>query len=152
MLAPTVLHRTTILVVEDEEPLRRYVARLLEDQGYRVITARDGTAALALLQHPGSPVQLVVSDVSMPNMSGPELAQRLRDDPAAPAVLFISGEQNVSGLPGPLLSKPFQPQELSRVVQEMLTGRYRSGAGEGREPRRSWQRAERSEVERSVLN
>jgi CheY-like chemotaxis protein len=139
-------------LVEDEEPLRRYVARLLEDQGYRVITARDGNAALALLQHPGPPVQLVVSDVSMPNMTGPEMARRLRDYPAAPAVLFISGEANVSGLPGPLLRKPFLPQELSRVVREMLTGKYRSPGGGGRELRKPWQRPERTEVGRSVLN
>jgi CheY-like chemotaxis protein len=120
MLAPTVLHRTTILVVDDEEPLRRYVARILEDDGYRVITARDGNAALALLRHPGSPVQLVVSDVSMPEMSGPELANRLTNQPGSPPVLFISGDHPAARLPGPLLAKPFLREELTRMVGEIL--------------------------------
>jgi CheY-like chemotaxis protein len=151
MLAPTVLHRTTILVVDDEEQLRRLVAQVLEDDGYRVITARDGRAALALLQHPGPPVQLVVTDVSMPNMSGPELAGVLRADPAAPAVLFMSGETNGTAVPGPILSKPFLPSELSRVVQEMLNGKHREPE-EKPEPRKPWKGPDRVRLERGVLN
>jgi CheY-like chemotaxis protein len=117
MLTPTVLlRRPTILVVDDEESLRLYLARLLEDEGYRVITARDGNAALALIEHDGS-VRLVITDVSMPNLSGPELVRRMAARPPVPPVLFISGSPQGSDLPGPLLPKPFLSEEMTRLVR-----------------------------------
>jgi Uma2 family endonuclease len=81
MLSPTVLLRhPTILVVDDEEPLRRYMSRVMEDGGYRCLSARDGVEALLLLELDRFPVQLVITDVSMPRMSGPERTGR-RDGP-----------------------------------------------------------------------
>jgi DNA-binding response OmpR family regulator len=121
MLSPTVLHRrSTILVVDDEESLRLYLARVLEEEGYRVITARDGSSALALIERAGDSVRLVITDVSMPNLSGPELARRVATRPAAPPVLFISGTDSGLNLPGPLLPKPFLPEELTRLVRCMV--------------------------------
>lgn len=121
MLSPTVLlRRSTILVVDDEESLRLYLARLLQEEGYRVITARDGKAALTLMERTGEPVRLLITDVAMPNLSGPELARRMARRPGAPPVLFISGSHPGSGLPGPLLPKPFLPEELTRLVRCMV--------------------------------
>ena len=121
MLSPTVLHRrSTILVVDDEESVRLYLARVLEEEGYRVITARDGSSALALIERAGDSVRLVITDVSMPNLSGPELASRVAARPAAPPVLFISGSHSGLDLPGPLLPKPFLAEELTRLVRCMV--------------------------------
>jgi CheY-like chemotaxis protein len=121
VLTPTVLlRRPTILVVDDEESLRLYLARLLEKEGYRVITARDGNAALALVERAAGSVRLVITDVSMPSLSGPELVRRMAAQPPVPPVLFISGSAQGSDLPGPLLPKPFLPEELTRLVRSMV--------------------------------
>ena len=78
MLSPTVLlEQVTVLVIDDEEPLRRYITRVMEDAGYQVLTARDGFEGLALLEQSRSHVRLVVTDVSMPRMTVPELAARV---------------------------------------------------------------------------
>ena len=124
MLSPTVLLRQpTVLVVDDEEPLRRYMSRVIEGGGYRCITARDGVEALLLLELDRFPVQLVVTDVSMPRMGGPELAARLDSRPHRPPVLFVSGNHEGTDLPGPLLRKPFFGGDLSRLVDEMVGGK-----------------------------
>jgi two-component system cell cycle sensor histidine kinase/response regulator CckA len=120
MLRPTVLlsHRT-VLVVDDEEPMRLLVARVMEEDGYRVITAGDGLQALDIVEEDGHQIQLVITDVSMPIMSGLELAARLASRTAAPPVLFMSGKHH-RDLPGPLLSKPFLPEDLSNHVRRLL--------------------------------
>jgi two-component system, cell cycle sensor histidine kinase and response regulator CckA len=120
--APVLLRRFNVLVVDDEEPLRVYVARVLENEGYDVITAADGVEALALLKQAGALVHLVITDVFMPNLSGPELANCLAGQATPPPVLFMSGNYGSRELPGPLLPKPFLPEELSRLVRNMLAG------------------------------
>ncbi|HEU5305283.1 MAG TPA: response regulator [Gemmatimonadales bacterium] len=121
MLAPTVLlRRVTVLVVDDEEPLRQYITRVMEDEGYHVITAGDEVEALTLLDQSGALVQLVITDVAMPNMTGPELATRLATQPDAPPVLFMSGSSAGTDLPGPLLTKPFRPDDLNGMVRRLL--------------------------------
>jgi two-component system, cell cycle sensor histidine kinase and response regulator CckA len=121
MLSPTVLlHRLTVLVVDDEEPLRGYIARVMKEDGYNVISAGDGIEALILLENCRVPVQLVITDVSMPNMTGPELAGRISTLPTPPPVLFVSGTHGPPGLSGPLLQKPFFPEDLSRMVRRVL--------------------------------
>jgi CheY-like chemotaxis protein len=124
MLSPTVLLRhPTILVVDDEEPMRRYMSRVMEDGGYRCLTARDGVEALLLVELDRFPVQLVITDVSMPRMSGPELAAHLATRPHRPPVLFVSGDDEGTDLPAPLLRKPFFPGDLSELVNGMVRGR-----------------------------
>jgi CheY-like chemotaxis protein len=108
----------TILVVDDEEPLRRYVARVLEDAGYRVLLARNGLEGLTLIERQSPRVHLVVTDVQMPLMTGPELAACLAGGPVQPPVLYITGgDGRVSG---PRLRKPFLPPELIEMVQLLL--------------------------------
>jgi CheY-like chemotaxis protein len=121
MLSPTVLLRqATLLVVDDEEALRLYMCRVLQDVGYRVLTARDGISALTLLQQSRFPVQLVITDVCMPRMTGPELAARIATAPFPPPLCFVSGGHSYPDLPGPVLRKPFRPDDLTATVRWML--------------------------------
>ena len=121
MLSPTILLRqATVLVVDDEEPLRLYVSRIMEDEGYRTIAAGDGAQALMLLDQTEDLVQLVITDISMPNMSGLELAARLARRHHAPPVLFMSGNYPETRLTGPVLTKPFLPQDLGRMARRLM--------------------------------
>jgi CheY-like chemotaxis protein len=121
LLSPTVLlTQATVLVVDDEEPLLRYIGRALEDTGYHVLRARNGSQALDHLRESLLPVQLVITDVSMPGMTGPELAAQIASDPYPPPVLFVSADHAFLDLPGPLLRKPFLPGDLSRMVESLL--------------------------------
>jgi CheY-like chemotaxis protein len=113
----------TVLVVDDEEPLRRYMGRVMADEGYRVLVAGNGLEALTLLETCAPGIHLVITDVSMPMMSGPEMAARIATQPQPPPVLFVSGGQGHADLPGPLLKKPFLPDDLSTLVRWLLRGK-----------------------------
>jgi CheY-like chemotaxis protein len=121
-LSPTVLlTHATILVVDDVEPIRRYLTRVLEYTGYHVLTARDGSDALRQLRESPLPVQLVITDVSMSGMTGPELADRIAAGPYRPPVLFISGDHTILNLPGPVLRKPFLLADLRPMIERLLS-------------------------------
>ena len=112
----------SILVVDDEELLRRYVARVIEDDGYRVQVAGDGLTALDLFDLANPPIDLVITDVRMSGMDGVELARRLADRSPAPQVLFVTGGHGLSDLPGPVLWKPFLADDLRDTVHRLLDG------------------------------
>lgn len=111
----------TVLMVEDEETVRIVVQRLLTDEGYRVLVAASGEEALALAAAEAGPIDLLVSDVVLGGMSGPELAAALRTRRPALKTLLMSG---YAGTPvGPVddfLPKPFSPFELARRVRRIL--------------------------------
>lgn len=114
-----------ILVVEDEEWLRRVVARMLRGAGYDVLVAEDGRRALKVLHEADRPVHLVLTDVVMPGVSGPELVRELEAGPdPVPPVLFTSGyapeEFDLGGRP--VLVKPFSEDELLAAVRTALDG------------------------------
>jgi CheY-like chemotaxis protein len=117
-----------ILVVEDDEVVRRMTVRALSEAGFGTLEAEDGRAALRLIADRRERIDLVVTDLGMPNIDGYELARRLRaEDPGLP-VLLISGHVQGGptperGAPWPLLRKPFPPEELLRQVAELLAGR-----------------------------
>jgi two-component system cell cycle sensor histidine kinase/response regulator CckA len=113
---------STVLVVDDEMPLRHYMARVMADEGYRVLTAADGIEALALLERSDSRVDLVITDVMMPLMTGPELAAELASQLLPPPVLFVSGGHSLGDVPGPILQKPFLPGDLSALVRSLISG------------------------------
>jgi PAS domain S-box-containing protein len=125
----------SILVIEDEEVVRNLASRGLRDHGYTVVEARNGADALRYIeQHPGA-VDLVISDVVMPEMGGRELAQRLALSDQGLPILFMSGytgEDVVQrGLldPGaPFQQKPFTPATLATKVRAMLDQQHRSPA------------------------
>src|SRR5437016_2412398 len=102
------------LVVDDEEVVCRYTARVLMDAGLRVLEAHDGEEALALLENLGAAaVGLVVSDVGMPRMGGVELAMVIGHRWPAVPVLLVSGQGSPeSDYPGAFLAKPFSPDAL----------------------------------------
>jgi chemosensory pili system protein ChpA (sensor histidine kinase/response regulator) len=107
-------------VVEDEDSVRRLVARILEEEGYRVLTARDGLEALAVLEAPGPEVQLVVSDLKMPRLDGIQLANCLAGRHASPPVIFISGYNVDHTVDRLIIPKPFHPADLVTAVARIL--------------------------------
>ena len=115
----------TVLVVEDEEIVRSLVRELLEGLGYTVLDARDGEEALALLRS-GLPIDLVITDMVMPRMSGRELARRAAKVHPDTAILLVSGYAGDTSAQGPLdpgtafLEKPFTAIELAEKVRELL--------------------------------
>jgi len=115
----------TILVVEDEDLVRKLAADVLRGRGYTVLAAASGAEALALAGSHAATIRLVLSDVVMPGMGGPEMASRLGQRGLRAPVLFMSGyADSDSGalLPdgAPLLQKPFSPDTLARRVRAML--------------------------------
>lgn len=110
----------TVLVVDDEDLLRGFMARVMANDGYRVLEAANGIEALAWFGNGGSPIHLVITDILMPEMGGVELAGRLATRSPSPPVLFVTGGHRNSDLPGPVLWKPFLPSELSTTVRELL--------------------------------
>jgi two-component system, cell cycle sensor histidine kinase and response regulator CckA len=110
----------TVLVVDDEAPVRQYLARVMAGEGYQVLVAGDGLEALAVLERSPTRVDLVITDVLMPGMGGPELAARLAAKPSPPPVLFVSG--SYTEVPGPLVKKPFLPDDLSITARWVLHG------------------------------
>jgi CheY-like chemotaxis protein len=123
-----------ILLVEDQEPVREMLKKALTIRGYTVLEAAGGEEALGLAgQHRGL-VDLLITDVVMPVMSGRELAERLTAERPGMKVLFISGFADRAvvhhGMLSPginYLQKPFPLSELARKVQEILKGPPASG-------------------------
>ncbi len=118
----------TLLLVEDEEAVRSSVRRLFERQGYTVMEARHGQEALRLIES-GARVDMVVTDLVMPEMGGRELVERLRERHPALKVLFMSGysERAVTtdGTMPPgtgFVEKPFTAEQLVRRTREILDG------------------------------
>jgi two-component system cell cycle sensor histidine kinase/response regulator CckA len=117
----------TILLVEDEGALRSMVRGLLESQGYKVLEARNGEDALIVCeQHKGS-IQLLLTDVVMPEMNGPQLAERLSMFHREMKTLYISGytdegiiHQGILDAGTNFLQKPFTPEALVRKVREVI--------------------------------
>lgn len=117
----------TILVVEDEVPIQTIVRTVLEMHAYRVLTADDGGAALQLSQQHDGPIDLVITDMGLPGMSGGELVRQLLVARPKLHLLYISGHLSsevslICGADGLMkfLSKPFTPKELLAVVRTML--------------------------------
>jgi PAS domain S-box-containing protein len=117
----------TILLVEDEENLRRLARQSLETQGYSVIDAPDGTAAIKISQAHKGPIHLLLTDVIMPGMNGRELANQLSPTRPEMRVLYMSGyTENHIGHNGTLdegitlLQKPFTLPALKAKVREVL--------------------------------
>jgi PAS domain S-box-containing protein len=116
----------TLLLVEDEPAVRRAAAEFLRLQGYNVVEASDGVDALSLAEkHPN--IDLLITDVVMPNMSGGELAQRLAKLRPDIKFLFVSGytgqtllDHNVVDLEANFLQKPFTLKQMSRSIRFAL--------------------------------
>jgi two-component system cell cycle sensor histidine kinase/response regulator CckA len=117
----------TILLVEDEAEVRKLAARILERQGYTVLEARDGEEALLLCEHKKEPIHLVLTDVVMPQMGGPQLVEQLKHVRQDFKVLYMSGytdnsitHQGVLERGMNYIQKPFTIDGLTRKVREVL--------------------------------
>ena len=117
----------SILVVEDEEPVRILVSGVLKSGGYRVTIARNATEALAIFQGSTDPIHLMITDVVMPGLSGGQLAERAKSVIPKIKVLYMSGytqdavvNQGELTEGTPFLPKPFTPEALLRAVRDVL--------------------------------
>ncbi len=115
-----------VLVVDDDASTRTSMQRVLERQGYQVMTASDAFEALRVLEETHVAVDLVVTDVQMPGMQGDALVGRIRRASPELPVLFVSGEPGYAELPdrsggrSRFLLKPFGPDELLDSVRAVL--------------------------------
>lgn len=125
--APDLTGQGTVLLVEDEEAVRAFAARALTSRGYRVIEAGTGAVALELMRRHVDEIDLVVSDVVMPEMDGPTLLRELRVFAPSVRVVFMSGyaedafrknldEREVFAF----LPKPFSLKQLAQTVKENM--------------------------------
>ncbi len=112
--------RETILVVEDEEPLRCLIRRLLERGGYRVLEAADGDEAVRLALGKKTPIDLLLTDVMLPHRNGREVAQAVMRAHPGVRVLFMSGYGENTPTGAARLEKPFGPLKLATAVRELL--------------------------------
>ncbi|HEU5170681.1 MAG TPA: response regulator [Gemmatimonadales bacterium] len=117
----------TILLVDDDEAVRRIAKRALSRSGYHVLEAAGGAEALDLYRRHGHAIRLLVTDVVMPEIGGVELVQRLCATEPDLRVLFISGHAeelvrrpDLMGRHQHFLRKPFTIEELTRMVRELL--------------------------------
>ena len=120
--------KETILVVEDEEPVRQFVSHVLHEYGYKVRLASNGAEALAVWQRSAADIDLLLTDVVMPQaLSGIELAEQLRKDKKNLKVIYTSGysiellnEDFRSRTDLTFLPKPYHPQKLAELVRACL--------------------------------
>ncbi|HJX31182.1 MAG TPA: response regulator, partial [Thermodesulfobacteriota bacterium] len=121
------LGKETILVAEDEDTVRRLAVDILRRQGYRVLEATEGGEALVMCEKEKEPIDLILTDIVMPHMSGPELIERLKQVRKDFKVLYMTGytdetivqhgilEEGIE-----LIHKPFNIEKLARKVREVL--------------------------------
>jgi len=129
-----VIATETVLLVDDHDQMRGLVEMLLSGYGYTVLAAANGAEALERSAAQAGPIDLLVTDISMPGMSGRELAEAMAARHPGIRVLYTSGHLLGAFLDGPLgghegyLRKPFRSAELETAVRELLD-RPDPGAG-----------------------
>ena len=119
-------HRETVLLAEDEEAVRALTCEFLQSAGYHVLTAADGVEALEIAERLSGSIQLLVTDVVMPRMRGPELAERMKMRLPNLKVVFISGyseelhgsAESLNG--GSFVQKPFSRDLLLKALNDVL--------------------------------
>ena len=119
--------RETILLVEDDDPIRLLMRRMLEAHGYRVLEARNGYEATALAEAYRAPIGLLVTDVAMPGISGFDLVDIVIGSHPETKVLFITGQADRVAVRGglkesrlPFLLKPYSQVDLAQKIREVL--------------------------------
>lgn len=119
-----------VLVVDDQSLVRMCIARLLESEGYAVVSASDGAHALEILERAGKGVDLVLTDINMPRLNGLELGRRIARLGLAIPVLYMSAElpdalvgRGTDLTTVPFLLKPFSMATLLDTMHRLLTER-----------------------------
>jgi len=119
----------TILLAEDEEAVRELMEEILRRSGYTVLTAHDAREAMGLGERHQGPIHLLITDVSMPQTTGPELAREVTGRRPEVKVLYVSGYTDSATLQhgvlgdAAFLQKPFTTDAFARKVREVLDGR-----------------------------
>jgi DNA-binding NtrC family response regulator len=128
--ARTVEGTETILLVEDETGVRRLMGKVLEGYGDTILPARDAEDAMAIEERYAGQIHLMVSDMIMPGLSGPDLAQRIVPRRPSMQVLLVSGyvsresiDLSMRNHATGFLQKPFTPETLATTVRERLDRR-----------------------------
>jgi len=127
MTSPDAADKGTILLVDDEQAVRAIVLKILRRANYNVLEAENGEAALRVAEsHPGK-IDLVITDMFMPGLRGPEVAQKLAMTRPGLRVLFMSGYADHdlrTGVPAGanFLNKPFSGADLAKTVEAALKG------------------------------
>lgn len=124
---PSSARGKTVLVVDDEPDVRKLVGAMLSGYGYKVLTADNGENAIRIFHKSQQPVDLLLTDVVSPGMSGPMVADRLAESNPSLKVLFMSGYDNTQVVQKyvvergyALLPKPFTMEQLEKKVREVL--------------------------------
>ena len=117
----------TILVVEDEDSIRILIDKILKKNGYRVLTANNGTEAISICEQYKEPIHLMLVDVGLPEIKGTELAKRLLIIKPEMKLLFMSGytdshiiDYDLLSKESPFIQKPFTPDILAKKIREVL--------------------------------
>ena len=117
----------TILVLDDEPDIRKLVATMLSNSGYRVLTASNGESAIKTFKKSRQPIDLVLLDVVSPGLSGPMVADRLSELQPNVRVLFMSGYDHTNVVQRyvvekghALITKPFTEKQLVKKVRDVL--------------------------------
>jgi CheY-like chemotaxis protein len=119
----------TVLVAEDDEELRSLMVQVLQRSGYVILEANSAESALELAKATDTPIDLLVSDVVMEELTGPQLARLLQDDQPGIRVLLISGTADANVVDGLIddtaafMAKPFKPSQLVDQVHDLLVRR-----------------------------
>jgi DNA-binding response OmpR family regulator len=130
--APTAAHGpiwygASVLVVDDEPPMRRILRRMLETENFHVEEAADGESALTLIQARTEPFDLVLTDLSMPLIDGRQVSETLRQHRPSVAVLCMSADPDAvpyieaADIPVRVLRKPFTAEDLYHAVRDAIT-------------------------------
>ena len=120
-------HGATVLVVDDEPAVRQVVRRTLEAEGFQVEEALDGASALRLIQARAAPFDLVLTDLSMPQIDGRQLSETLTRYRPSVALLCMSADPDAvphvesSDTPVRVLLKPFTPDDLYHAVRDAIS-------------------------------
>jgi two-component system, cell cycle sensor histidine kinase and response regulator CckA len=121
--------RETLLVVDDEEMVRRLAARMLVTIGYRVLEARDGQEAMRVLQRSAQRINAVLTDIAMPGIGGRQLGETIAECWPRIRVLYMSGfpaqrmvNEGALDPNHPFIQKPFTSDQLGRKIRDLLAG------------------------------
>lgn len=110
----------TILIVEDEPAVRRVLVKGLQMQGYKILVADSGQSAMELSEQTREPIHLMLSDVVMPGLSGPEAARQILRSRPELKVLFMTGYTEDDRIPPDILRKPFSARTAAEKIRAML--------------------------------
>lgn len=121
----------TVLIVEDEAPVRAVSAHALKSRGYKVLEARDGLEAINIVKEMAGKIDLIISDVIMPSVNGPDMVKKIHQSYPSIKVIFISGYTEHASIDGIInndkvsfLAKPFSLKQLSLKAKEALNAAH----------------------------